>query len=421
MGENARIEALISVLDRRKGRLFVAFIIAVLLHFPLTPAMPLLRLANRWAKTKPEPPPPPQLVDVELKEALKSEERRIQPKPEEPPKAAGVQVEPPSSVKFAAGSTPKPEDKAEDKPKEPKKEKVKAVGLEGDLSKKLLGKPPVTLGLWLSSLRENPLGARLREILACDREWKGFLDQGVDVMRDFDGMLVVGPSLFDSSQLTAAVRHDLPPERVHEIMKTLVEGSGDRGSWLMPDVASARIGRSQRVLLPQARDVFFVTPTKGWEALKKTKEPLRVPSAAGRTASLVLVNPNRSLGRIGLTLPKRIQELRLEVFANSDESVDLKVELEAASADAAREEEKRVSAQMRDFFSDVWTAASALGAITGTGSKAHLELPPRLELERDEATLSGMAHLSPNQARATLNLLASFSCRRKGPKAASSK
>lgn len=412
----ARIEALITVLDRKKGRLLIALGVAALLHFPLTPAMPILRLANRWAKNKPEPAPPPsvELVDVELKQALKSEERRSQPKPAPAEKPAGVQMEPPPSVKFAAGG-PKPEEPG-DTPKEPKREKVKAVGLEGDLSKKLLGKPPVTLGLWLSSLRDNPLGARLGEVLACDREWKRFLDQGVDVMRDFDGMLVVGPTLFDSSQLTAAVHHDLPPERVHEIMQTLVESSGDRGSWLMPDVASARLGRSQRVLLPQSRDVFFVTPGKGWEALKKTKEALRVPRAEGRTASLVLVNPNRSLGRIGLTLPKRIQELRLEVFANSDESVDLKVELEASSEGAARDEETRVSAQMREFFADVWTAATALGTLTGTASAAHLELPPRLDLERDEATFSGMAHLSPNQARATLNLLASFSCSKKGTK-----
>lgn len=413
----ARIEALITVLDRKKGRLLIAFGVAALLHFPLTPALPILRLANRWAKNKPEAPPPPavELVDVGLAQALKSEERRSQAKARAPEKPATMQMQPPPSVKFAAGA-PKPEDSGSDTPKEPKREKLKAVGLEGDLSKKLLGKPAVTLGLWLSSLREHPLGARLGEILACDREWKRFLDQGVDVMRDFDGMLVVGPTLFDSSQLTAVVRHELPPERVHEIMQTLVESSGERGRWLAPDIASARLGRSQRVLLPQARDIFFVTPSKGWEALSRTKEPLRVPRAEGRTASLTLVNPNRSLGRIGLTLPKPIQELRVEVFANTDESVDLKVELEASSESAARDEQSRVSAQMRDFFADVWTAATALGALTGTGSSAHLELPPRLELERDEATFSGMAHLSPNQARATLNLLASFSCSKKGTK-----
>ncbi|MFZ5894911.1 MAG: hypothetical protein ACOY0T_27870 [Myxococcota bacterium] len=412
----ARIEALITVLDRSKGRLALAFGLALVLHFPLTPAMPMLRLASRLtSKAKVEPAPPPQLIDVELREALRSEEQRQKPKVEPPSKAAGVQMEPPSNLKFAAGAPePKPEENSEEKAKEAKKEKVKAIGLEGDLSKKLLGKPPVTLGLWFGSLRENPLGQRLGEILACDREWKRFLDQGVDVMRDFDGMLVVGPGLFDSGQLTAAVHHSLPPERVREIMESLVQSSGERGSWLASDVASARLGRSQRVLLPQAKDIFFVTPSKGWEALKKTKEPLRVPSAEGRSVSLVLVNPNRTLGRIGLTLPKRIHELRMEVFANADESVDLKFELEATTADAAREEEKRVAAQMRDFFSDAWTAASALRALSGAASEeTHLELAPRLELERDEQVLSGMAHLSPNQARATLNLLASFTCRKK--------
>jgi hypothetical protein len=411
----ARVEALITVLDRSKGRLFVAFLVALFIHFPLTPAVPMLKLAHRLTKNKTEAPPPPrtELVDVELKEALRSEERRAQPKAE-PAQKSAMQMEPASPVKFAPSpAQPQPDDKGEDKPKDLKRDKVKAIGLDGDISKKLIGKPPVTLALWLSSLRENPLGQKLGEILACDREWKRFLDQGVDVMRDFDGMLVVGQSLFDSSQLTAVVHHALPPERVHDIMQSLVESSGDKGSWLMPDVASARLGRSQRVLLPQASDIFFVTPNKGWQALKKTKEPLRVPSADGRTASLVLVNPNRALQRVGLTLPKRISELRLEVFANSDESVDLKFELEATSADAAREEEKRVAALMHDFFAEVWTAASTLGTLTVNAADTHLELAPRLDLERDEAVLSGIAHLSPNQARATLNLLSSLSCRNK--------
>ncbi|MGC4087153.1 MAG: hypothetical protein QM756_04465 [Polyangiaceae bacterium] len=420
VGQMARIEALITILDRSKGRLAIAFGLALLVHFPLTPALPMLRLAHRLTKgDKVEPPPPAQLVDVELREALKSDEKRKEEPPAPTPKAASMQVDPPSNVKFAAGAPkPEPEEKSEEKAKEVKKDKVKSVGLEGDMSKKLLGKPPVTLGLWLSSLRENPLGQKLGEIMACDREWKRFIDQGVDILKDFDGMLVVGPSLYESGQLTAAVRHNLPPERVHGIMQSLVESSGERGSWLMPDVASARLGRSQRVLLPQSKDVFFVTPNKGWEALKKTKEPLRVPSAEGRTASLVLVNPNRALSRLGLTLPKRIQEMRLEVFANADESVDLKVELEATTPDAARDEEKRVASQMREFFSDVWTAATALRAIAGTSAgESHLELAPRLDLEVEEQVLSGMAHLSPQQARATLELLASFTCRKKPPKA----
>jgi hypothetical protein len=176
------------------------------------------------------------------------------------------------------------------------------------------------------------------------------------------------------------------------------------------------------VLLSQQSDLFFITPTKGWEALHKVKEPLRVPSADGRTASLVFVKPNRVLERVGLRLPKRISELRLEVFANLDESADIKVELEATNAEAASAEAKSVSAQMHDFFSDVWTTASALQTLAGTKpSGTHLETAPRLDLEVDESTLSGIVHLSQGQTRATLELLSSLLCRQGKPAAPGAK
>jgi hypothetical protein len=420
----ARLESLIAILDRSKKRLAAAFGLAILLHFPLTPALPLLRLAHRLTgKAEETPPPPPQEVEVELREATRSEEKRHAPKPEPVSKGPSVQMEPPPSVKFAAGSkapTPEPEaEKAEDKPKELQKEKVKNVGLDG-LSSKSADRPAMTLGLWFSSLRESPLGKRLIDLASCDREWKRFMDQGVDPLRDLEGVLVVGPGLFHSGQLTAAVRHELSAERVRGVMESLVTQSGARGHWLRPDVASVRLGRSQRVLLSPQRDLFFVTPVKGWEALHKVKEPLRVPSAEGRAASLVFVKPNRVLERVGLRLPKRIGELRVEVFANLDESADIKVELEASTAEAASQESESVSKQMHDFFSDVWTTASTLGALAGANSGgSHLETAPRLDLEVDERTLSGMVHLSPTQTRATLGLLSSLLCRE--PKAAKTK
>jgi hypothetical protein len=412
------IDSLISVLDRSKKRIAIAFGLALALHFPLTPALPVLRLASRLTgkplAEKTQKPPPPQEVEVELREALHSEEVRREQAHAEPPDGPSMQMAPPADVKFA-GAQPKPDaDKTPDKPKEVKKDKVKAVGLEGNPNSKIIGKPAVTMGLWFGSLRDNPLGKQLTELAACDREWKRFLDQGIDPLNDFEGVLVVGPGLMDSNQLTAAVRHNLSAERVHGVMQTLVEESGDNGRWLASDVASARLGRNQRVLLPQQKDLFFVTPSKGWEALHRVKEPLRVPSAEGRTASLVLVNPNRVLERVGLTLPKRISEMRLEAFANADQSVDLKVELEATSAEAAKQEASRVSAQMHDFFADAWTAASALRALSGSNAgETHLEVPPHLDLEVDDRTLTGMLHLTQGQTRATLRLLSSFVCRKK--------
>jgi len=424
-----RFEALIAILDRSKKRLAVAFGLAVLIHFPLTPALPLLRLAHRLTDTKAETlPPPPQEVEVELREAARSEEKRRVEKAEPPPsKGASVQMEPPAPVKFG-GAKPVPEpEKAEEKtvekPKEPpQKEKVKSVGLEG-LSTKPADRPAMTMGIWFSSLRESPLGKRLIELASCDREWKRFMDQGIDPLNDLDGVLVVGPGLFHSEQLTAAVRHALSEERVRGVMDSLVTQSGEQGRWLRRDVASVRLGRSQRVLLSQQKDLFFITPTKGWEALHKVKEPLRVPSAEGRTASLAFVKPNRVLERVGLRLPKRIDELRLEIFANLDESADIKVELEATSAQAANAEAKQVTTQMHDFFSDVWTTASALRALTGgSGESHHLETAPRLDLEVEDRTLSGMVHLSPNQTRITLDLLSSLACNKKSKgKAAAAK
>ena len=419
-----RLEKLISVLDRSRKRLAIAVGVAILLHMPLTPVMPVLRLLNRVTRNRdlknPSPQPTaPRQVEVELKEALRSEElRHDQAQVTQPTNGPSLSVNTPSSVKFSKSS---PTNKSEDaKPKEPKKEKVKNVGLEGNMENKITGKPGVTLGLWFSSMRDHPLGKRLTQIATCDVEWRTFVNLGVDLMKDFEGVLVVGPNLTDSGQMTAAVRHNLPTERVHEVMDTLVQRSGKNGHWLAPDVASAKFGKIQRVLIPKQDDLFFLAPSKGWQALNNVKEPLKVPSADGRALSLVMVQPNRLLERVGLTLPRRLSELRLEVYANQDQSIDIKVELEDTSPAAARQDARAVSEQLHDFFADMWVTAAAVRAITGSDSNAdpspsdstQLEAAPRLDLTPDEKTLSGMIHLSPSQARTTLELISSVTCRK---------
>lgn len=424
----ARLEKLIQVLDRSRKRLAIAIGVAILLHMPLTPVMPVLRLLHRVVKTKePERTPPqpstPRQVEVELKEALRNEElRQEQAKVTPPSNGPSLQVDSPSHVKFSKST---PEAKAEEernnaKPKDPKKEKVKNVGLEG-MEGKLTGKPGITLGLWFSSMRNHPLGKRLTQIATCDAEWRAFVNQGVNLMEDFDGVLVVGPNLTNSSQMTAAVRHNLPSQRVHDVMDTLVQRSGKDGRWLTPEVASAKLGKVQRVLIPKQEDLFFVAPNKGWQALTNVKEPMRVPNAEGRSVSLVVVRPNPMFERVGLSLPRRLNELRLEVFANPDQSIDIKIELEDSSAGAARQDARGVSEQLHDFFADMWVTAAAVRAITSSGDGADvpptespsLETAPRLDLTADDKTLSGMVHLTPAQARTTLELISSVVCRKR--------
>lgn len=422
----ARLESLIEVLDRSKKRILIAFAVALFLHFPITPVVPVLRLIHRL-RTNETPPASsqevrPREVEVELREALRQDElRKDVPAPPEPPKSSLSMAPPtpaaapppppaPAAVKFAKST---PTEKAEpEQVKEPKKDKFKDVGLEG-MASKITGKPGVTLALWLSSLRDNPLGKRLSEVAACDREWKVFVEQGVDLLNDFDGALMVGPGLFEPRQMTVAVRHALPKERVHSVIDGLVRRSGTAGKWVADDVASVRLGRTQRMLLPRQSNLFFVAPSKGWEALHDVKEPLGVPEAEGRLLSLVLAPPQKALARAGLTLPKRIGELRLEVFANPDQSLDVRVELEDISPEAAQEDVLRVSGQLRDFFADVWSVATTLGSFTGAAdADARPEPAPRLNLSVDEKTLAGMIHLSPNQTKATLELAASMLCRK---------
>lgn len=427
-------ESLISILDRSKKRILVALGVAILVHLPVTPMLPVMRIVHRIAMQRREVerhnlPEPPREVEVQLEQALNQEaqhqaQKEAAQERREPASEAGALSMPeaanvPFNQAKAVAEAPQPvEDAADGKLKEAKKEKLKDVGLEGDLAKKKNENPGISLGLWLSSLRENPLGKHLVQIASCDREWRGFVEQGIDPLNDFEGVLVVGPSLFDPGAMTAAVRHSLPKERVQQVVDGLVQRSGRNGRWLEPGVATARMGKAQRVLLPHQDDLFFVAPTKGWQALHKMQHPMKVPASEGRLASVVLSRPNQVLRRAGLVLPERIASLRLEVYANSDESSDLKLELEDESERAAAADVSKVSRLLSDFFSDVWLLTSTLSSFTGdrpAGSGP--ELSPSLTLHVDEKSLAGSIHLSSGQTRTVLDLAASLMCRKPKPKA----
>lgn len=401
----ARLEALIDTLDRSRKRILIALGMAIVLHAPATPVMTGLRVLK--ILRAPEPAveqPPPRQIEVQLEDALRHEQlRKEQQAP--PPNRESLAVTSP----FAPGAAPKTDRENADGPKDSKKETIKDIGLEG--LDKAANSPGVTLGIWLSSLRGNPLAKRVSEIAVCNREWKVFVDRGVDLIGDFDGALAVGPTLFDSRQMTVAVRHSLSKDRVHDVMDGLVHQNGLGGRWVEADVATVKMGKVQRVLLPQQDDLFFIAPGKGWETLHNVKRPLRVPTADGRLLSVALVPPQTTLARAGLSLPKRFSELRIEAFANADGSSDVRVELVDASPEAAEKDVESISKSLHDFFADVWLVASALGNLTGaSGADAPRELAPSLDLSVNGKELTGMIHLSSAQTRTALELSASVLC-----------
>jgi hypothetical protein len=432
----ARLDLLLDFVERSRKRLLVAGVIALGLHLPFTPAMPLFRVLERMMllredqSVKQEEPVPPQQVEVELKELARQEEAKKFEEQKQDKNANSLSLSkpaptPPTGVKFAQGQNqPASEQKAENPaspPPPPEKKRPKEIGLDGKLSQDLAGKPGVTLGLWFTSFRDHPLGASVGQLLACDPQWNAFLQQGVDPTRHFEGALVVGPSIKEPKKMTAAIRHNLPPEQVKSVMGALVEQSGPQGRWLRPDVANARVGKTPRVLFPHSQDTFFVTPPKGWETLHDVTEPLRVPSADGRSLSLTIRRPSNALSRFGVTLPARLRELRLEVFANVDHSVDVKLELDDASEAAAQADVRKVSSQLRNLFADLWATTEAVRALTGLamGRDQRAQPAPTLDLVAEQKTLVGNLHFSAGQAKTTLELLTSVACKKgKRPPAA---
>jgi hypothetical protein len=423
-------EPLISLLDRSKKRIIAALALAVLVHLPVTPVLPVLRMVHRLSVKnreleQPIKPVAPPEVEVQLERAIQQEQRHqeqvhasAQAEPEGP--SASLAMTPPQSVPFNQASPPEtpPDENPIESREKKEKEKLKDIGLEGDLAKKDDTKPGVSLGLWLSSLRDNPLGKELVRIATCDRQWRGFVEQGIDLLNDFDGVLVVGPSLNEPGALTAAVRHSLPEERVHQVVDGLVKRSGKNGKWLEPSVATARFGKDQRVLMPHQKDLFFMTPSKGWRTLHELKHPMKVPASEGRLASIVLSKPNETLKNAGLMLPKRISSLRLEVYAYPDQSGDIKLELDDVDSKAADEDVEKVSKLLSDFFSDAWTLASTFASFAGVESDSQgPELAPRLNLVAKDSTMSGTIRLTPRQTRRTVSLVSSLLCRKSKPNA----
>lgn len=416
----------INVSDRSKKRFIIALGIAVLMHLPVTPMLPLMRMVHRIAVRNREVTPPkpaaPLEVEVELQQAAQVEERRQQKaeaaeaQRDEATSShqAALPDKPAAPLPFAQAKPPPPaEEPAVDPAKEEKKKKLHDLGLEGAEAKKDEVRPGVTLGLWLSQLRDNPLGKEIVDIASCDRQWRTFSQQGIDLLNDFEGVLIVGPSLFEPGQMTAAVRHSLAKERVYAVVDGLVQKSGNKGRWVKPNVAQVRIGRESHVLMPQQDDLFFVAPAKGWEALHRAKQGMKVPKSEGRLASVVLTKPNQVLKRVGLSLPARIVSLRLEVFVYADQSGELKLELEDTSSTAAGEDLREVSNELSDFFADAWLLTSTLSSFTGaeqvtTGPEA----APKLELATQENNIAGSARLSVGQTRTTLNLIRSLMCRK---------
>lgn len=429
-------------LSRLRKPLIVTFFLALLVHAPLTPLFPLLKVLRRAAllredkrdwdykdESKQDLSVPIELVQMPPKPASPDDEGRMSLPVEKPaPKAQPDAPKQKSEVKLGSGKTAESQAKEDaekaDSPGEKEKkakrdekkrkddanDKKDEVGLKGTTNPKLAGKPNVSMALWFDPIRTHELAKVADKLFACAPEWKPFLSEGIVPMTDLDGVLVVGPKLTDASQMTAAVQHKLQKERMKAVADALVQKSGERGAWLEPDVAKVFLMKRERAMFTHDTDMIFITPKDAYKAIHDAKEPMSLPPSGGRALAVSLQKPSRPLKKLGLRLPERLTELRIDVFANLDGSADMQLDFEDTGEGEARTDAPLVSATFSSLFSDLSSVTRTVDAfVDDGGNDATLKLPD-VSFDAVDKRLTATVHFDTRQTSKMLGLLSKVVC-----------
>lgn len=429
-----------------KKPLIFTFMLALLVHAPLTPLFPLLRVLQRAAllreedkreweykdESKQDLSVPIELVQMPPKPASTGAEGAMSlpvDKPVAKPASASNPDAPKqkTEVKLGAGKTAQSQakedaDKADspgEKEKKAKREEQKRkddasdkkdeVGLKGT-NAKLSGKPNVSLALWFEPIRTHELAKVADKLFACAPEWKPFLAEGIVPMTDLEGVLVVGPKLADASQMTAAVQHKLEKSRMRGVAEALVAKSGEHGAWLEPEVAKVFLLKRERAMFAHETDMIFITPKDSYKAIHDAKDPMSLPPSGGRALAVSLQKPSRPLKKLGLRLPDRLTELRIDVFANLDGSADMQLDFDDVGENEARVDAPIVTATVASLFADLSSVTRTVDAFTADGSNdATLKLPD-ISFDAVEKRLTATAHFDARQTSKMLGLMSRVVC-----------
>jgi hypothetical protein len=233
------------------------------------------------------------------------------------------------------------------------------LSLVGGLRRAVEGKPNVSIVLWFSTIREHPLGPLVGGLLGCIPQWRDFVGDLVNPLTDLDGVMLVGPQMRDTSKVTILAQSRMEDDRVQSVFAALAHKPGGNPVPAPPGTRAVkfRADRADRIAFTHPRSMIIVTPPEGFEQLRDLKGPLSLPAGKGRALSVGLVNPWRPARAIGLRLPETLREVRINVAAAPDGGIDIAIEFDDASPEAAEAHAPDISAQVRAIggllFSDL--------------------------------------------------------------------
>lgn len=317
---------------------------------------------------KPEPTTPP--TDGGAPPAEPSATDSVEPPaaPTVAPTASIAAEPPPTAAPSASASEPGPaEARRIDGP-------IEAAGKAG---KVLENQAYVSITLYTERIREHDVGKRIAVLLPSLPQWNDFFpDEGLNPIRDFDRVVVVGPSFSNSSNVVALLQYNTEPARVKGAIDKLVRRNG---AWLSRGkvpVARAHADRAERVfILPRPGLVVVVPPSKKDEML--SIRDVGIPAPTGPEAmSATLVNPHKPLARLGLQIPKSVKDARLRLTPLPGGEVKVELQAQDESPERAERTAREVSAAI-NAVADLSAGFSGLLELAGLGRTVKL---PRVEL-----------------------------------------
>ena len=249
-------------------------------------------------------------------------------------------------------------------------------------------------------VRQHPLGGRVGPLLRNVYQWRDFFGPtAIDPIQDIDRMLIVGPQLRDSRQVTAILQFNIPRERVRAAVDALVTRDPD-GKWVdgAVPVALASADRNERAFVLPSQKVLIVTEPRLVDKVKGFKRQLPPPSA-DEIAVVQLNTPWRAFLGLRVVIPKSITSARLRLSPRPDGGVVIDI--------LAHDETEPLAVQDAQTLTAALQAATSLdlgmlGAVLfGSSKKKFIE---KGSFEADGTDIRGEIVMTRQQVETAIDL-----------------
>jgi hypothetical protein len=136
-----------------------------------------------------------------------------------------------------------------------------------------------------------------------------------------------------------------------------------------------------------------------------------LPPSRGRALTFTLENPASAMRTIGAKVPSRLKELRIDVNANVDTSIEITIDFEDTDDAAAKSDASEVSTIVGQFMFDTIQAAKVAGmAARVEGEEIKV---PSLSFSASGSHISDTLKLPAAQASTLMKTLGFFACSKK--------